>query len=528
PAAAAAALFGLAPLHAQSVAWATAIPLPLSAAFELAALLWFLDREHTAIRHLAMSLGAFALAMLSHESAVVFPAVIAASVLLLEPSAPDESALDRARRAALEAAPYFALLALYLAVRFRVLGFISRPAPHNSARWVEVALSIPAALANYLAILALPWLAGPAHPFELVSKVTSPEFYLPTIGLIALGCAGYLLLRKSERRNTYLFLIVWMLLGLAPVLNLRSLVTDGFIEDRYLYLPSAAAFILLADIAASLAKSRDRGRLVVAAGMTVLTLYALILWRVESYWHDEVALFSRCIEQYPASPLCHGRLAMAFERQGNLRAAELEYHRSLQVNPEDLGSLYDLGRLHARNGQAREGETEISRALAGMPNMPAELYVELAQIAEEAHDGPGAEQALEQAAKIDPRAVDPADVVRAEMAANDGNFTHANEILETLIQRAPNYADGWAALGTLLTRENQPDEGLADVEKAVKLAPDDVMVRLQYARVLHQLGRDREALGQCRRILAAEPTNQSAAHLYGQIIGSLAGDATAP
>ncbi|HVN63871.1 MAG TPA: hypothetical protein VMT58_04495, partial [Candidatus Binataceae bacterium] len=74
----AAALFGLMPIHAQAVAWPAAVCQPLVAAFELGAFELYLrwNGESHRTRDLAISLGLYAAALLTYESAVVFPLLI--------------------------------------------------------------------------------------------------------------------------------------------------------------------------------------------------------------------------------------------------------------------------------------------------------------------------------------------------------------------------------------------------------------------------------------------------------------------
>jgi hypothetical protein len=80
--------FGILPVHAEAVVWATAIPEPLSAAFELGALYLFVQRPNAGWGRLLWPLILFALALLSHESAVVFPVLVAAYVFILETARP--------------------------------------------------------------------------------------------------------------------------------------------------------------------------------------------------------------------------------------------------------------------------------------------------------------------------------------------------------------------------------------------------------------------------------------------------------
>ena len=76
----AAAIFGIMPAHIEPVVWASAIPEPLSTVFELAALIFLIQRKPgptgTTLgwsRGLMLSVLFFAFAILTHESAIFFP-----------------------------------------------------------------------------------------------------------------------------------------------------------------------------------------------------------------------------------------------------------------------------------------------------------------------------------------------------------------------------------------------------------------------------------------------------------------------
>jgi predicted membrane-bound mannosyltransferase len=75
----------LLPVHAEAVIWATAIPESLGGTFQLAAFYLFIRyRDDGSRRALAWSLALFACALLSHESAIVLPAIIGVYGLLFE------------------------------------------------------------------------------------------------------------------------------------------------------------------------------------------------------------------------------------------------------------------------------------------------------------------------------------------------------------------------------------------------------------------------------------------------------------
>ena len=83
----AALFFGLIPVHAEAVVWPTAIPLPFSATLELGAFYLFITRggARARWRNWLFALLLYAGSLFAHESAVVFPGIVATYVFFMEP-----------------------------------------------------------------------------------------------------------------------------------------------------------------------------------------------------------------------------------------------------------------------------------------------------------------------------------------------------------------------------------------------------------------------------------------------------------
>lgn len=409
----AATLFGLLPIHAQAIAWPSAIPLPMSAVFEMAAMLFFIRRAQRPARYLTLALVFFAASLLSHESSIVFPFILIAYAFLLEPMHEDagdaadplhDRILDRIWRSAIVAAPFFAEVLVYLAIRSWELGFISRANRTNHMPLAEKLLTVPGVLANYLILLLAPWRAGPAHPVLPANSALAPQFYLPLLGLAATLTAVAILIGRSPHRRLYFFCAAWILIPIVPVLNLGALSPLALVEDRYLYLPSVGWCIFLGSVTARLLETRAQYSRYVAVAVGALAIaYGASLWRVEHYWHDEIALFSGCIEMSPDSTLCHGRLAMAYEEAGNWNGAAIELDIAERLYPDDGGTLYNLALLHDRFGAHRQAEDEMARALRLSPDAPVQPYLELARVADEAGDNAASERAGARAGGCDAR-----------------------------------------------------------------------------------------------------------------------------
>jgi tetratricopeptide (TPR) repeat protein len=144
---------------------------------------------------------------------------------------------------------------------------------------------------------------------------------------------------------------------------------------------------------------------------------------------------------------------------------------------------------------------EVQRALAGQPAAQmniGSLYAELGRRGE-------AEAALREAIRLDPLFV-PAHVNLADVERSGARGeTAAEATLRAGLTAMPKAAPLHPALGLSLVRQKRTAEGLAALERAARLAPDDARFGYVYAIALHDTGRPREALRELERVVARQP-----------------------
>ncbi len=598
----AAALFGLLPIHAEAVVWPSGFGLVLAGTFMLAAFYFFMRRNERASRNWPLAMVLYGAALLSHESAAAFPALIAWYVLLGEPGSQQEPAqapfTDRALRAALSTAPFVFDLLLYFFARRHALGFFLSN-PHNLANLMTIPqalMTVPRVLAADLMLLALPWMAGTTHQVDVVTSLAAADFYVPAAALIALAGGLSAMARNSPPGRLYLFCAGWIVISLAPMMNLHELVVDQLLHDNYLYYASVGACVMLAEWAVQLAHHDPIARRLVAATAAVLLLsYAGDLWRVQHYWHDDLTLFERCIQEFPQSFSCHNSLAGALSAQGNLQGAALELKRAigeierarrenperaelsfelgmlyaqegriadaiplvaqaaqrphvsgalaaqidvtlaglygnegdlagaeqalknaLRLDPENHDALYALGKMHAQMGRNQEAVSELAQALELTPNPVAIDYVALAELYEQVGEPAQRDEMLRRARSL-PDGDEALGLADARIKARQGDLKGAGDLLRDLVRRYPRDPRTWTALGLLLADDHSGAESLRAFDTAQQLSPADPRPYLLAAQELHAMGRDRDALQDCRHALTLAPGNEQAQALENEI-----------
>jgi hypothetical protein len=394
-AALAAILFGLHPVHVENVAWLSSVNDLLLSLFLIGSLLAFLhfrDRRKSKL-WLGASLLLFALALLSKETAAVFPFLIFAFAVLIPPGREAENsgrvwpALP-ALKESLVSAPYFVLLVIYLAVR--------RLPPHSPAQslaslgWSTMLLTAPSILWFDLKHLLFPISSSEFYSMAYVTAPGFRAFLLPIIFLVAaLGVAAYCISRMPDRRLG-IFALGLAILTTLPSLYLRAIAPGNFVHDRFLYLPSVGIVIL-----GALAVER------IFAGTTPASTPAIkssarIKWGIlailctaafaatvhhELPWASNILLYENAMKYAPQNPILQVDLANELANMGHYDRALPLYLSALQSDPRSWLANYNLGYAYYRTGRFSEAEDYLNRSIQIDDSDPDQyIYLAIAEM----------------------------------------------------------------------------------------------------------------------------------------------------
>ena len=392
--------FGIHPLRAETVAWATDRGDVLCGTFFLASLLAYCRAVDESGRLRWRPWGLLALlamvaALLSKEAAVMLP--IAMLVLDAYPL----RRLGPWPRLVTEKLPFFALSlaggAVAIAARAAGARFSTLEEYSAGARVAMAAYS----LWYYAAAFVLPWGLAPYHEPPVHVALLAPRFLGAALGGLLVTAAVVAL-----RRRWPAGLAAWVgyALVLAPV---SGVVHSGshLVADRYSYLPTAAFAILLGGAATVTLRaghatpSRRRAGAILLCGIIVLLMaWGAVAWRHSASWRDPLVVWQvsvaadpqcrlcalnlaaehfnvgqlvdaevwarRAIERWPGRGTPHHRLGAVLLAQGRDADAETELREAIRLAPGLAEAYRELGRLHARQGRFSEATGELGKALA--------------------------------------------------------------------------------------------------------------------------------------------------------------------
>ena len=461
-AAVAATRFSAHPIHAEAVAWVSARNDVMLGVFLLLAFIAYLRfrRGGRAVAAVAC-LGFFVLALLSKETAVVFPAI----VLLYEwgtrrrpgfagPNSPAPGAGARGagksgakgaagvaggaashRPGASPAAPRPAkaspsrstvavpALARYgpalvlgaIAAGFLMFrGYIVAPLPVHDPLATRLA-SAPLIVLTYLRLLFVPAGLRVLHTFD---PLTSPLSWA-TLAPLALLVGIAALMMPAFRLHPALGLgLGWLLIALLPVSGLPALLQPTPIAERYLYLPSIGWALAIGGLLAAAPRATTQAdsapttpsgpragrwleRAATGVAIAAIPAFAVMATAHSRPWRSDIDLGTRMVADAPRSALGQSMLGLAHFRLQHWQEAANAFAQGVQLKPSEAWNHYYLACCMRRLGRLAPAERWLRNALAlGMHYAP--IHMELCETLGQAGRLDEAESECRKALELDP------------------------------------------------------------------------------------------------------------------------------
>ena len=502
-----AALFGLHPLHVESVAWVAERKDVLSTLFCLLTLWAYAaysrarakieaptpgetcparDSRRAAAAYV-LSLLFFTLGLMSKPMLVTLPFVL----LLLDywplgrlqfrtqvyPDGPvsGHSALQTYWPLLPEKIPFFLLTAASCAVTF-----VSQKGGGAVIQNVTLDFRLKNALVAYCRYLGkFVW------PSKLAIFYSFPEGGWPMYQVLraAVLIGGISLLAFLWMRR-WPFLPVgwfWFVGTLVPVIGVVQ-VGGQSLADRYMYIPSIGLFVLLVWVIGDLIR-RWQYRIPVASVLAAAAILGcMIATRQELvYWRDGESLFRRSLAVDGPNTVSLSILGEVLNRQKRWDEATPLLQEAIRLSPHYADAWQALGSVRIDEGRLDEAIALFQSEVKADPNDA------------QAHRDLGA--TLCQAKRWPEAAVEFAEAIRLR----------------------PGYAAAHRGLGLALVHEQRPDEAMSEYLAALRLQPE-AHDHSAVAELLIQKGRLDEALNQLREAMAMEPGNATAHLAAGQLL----------
>jgi tetratricopeptide (TPR) repeat protein len=509
-----AALFGLHPLHVESVAWIAERKDVLSTFFGMLTLLAYARfiRQPGPRRYVAVLAG-FTLSLMAKPMLVTLPCVL----LLLDYWPLGRFGHDPAGRLLKQKLPLFSLAAVASLVTLTAQQAGGTVATADElAPDVRLANALTA-YARYLAKTFWPRDLAVFYPFipEQASAASA-------VGVVALLACVTALAFRFRRRCSYLVVgWLWFLGTLVPVIGLVQ-VGGQSMADRYTYFPLIGLFLMVVWAVADAAAAWHVPPAVAAAhGLVIVAACAAASVVQIGYWQDSQTLWEHTLEATRNNYLAHYNLGVTLKRQGNTAEAIRHYQRALELhpgyadahnnlgvalaqtgepalaaeqfraalrlNPRKAGTYLNLGNVLSGDGSTKdklEEALDCYRRAAALQPAVGQCYYEMGYVLQELGRVPEAQAAYHEALALDPRWPERANraawalATRAEPRRQNGLLALrlARQICEVTDDKQPDYLDTLAAAYAVVGRFN---EAAATARRAAALMAADRSDRLK-------------------------------------------------
>jgi protein O-mannosyl-transferase len=463
-------LFGVHPLHVESVAWIAERKDVLSGLFwmlTLAAYARYVARP-APTRYL-LALLAFCLGLMAKPMLVTLPAVL---ILL------DLWPLHRGFRI-VEKIPFFVA-----SIAVSIVACVAHQTGGAVATFdvVPLATRIENGVITY--VVYVRQMFWPTHlavfyPYPLQSLV------LPAIFAgITLAAVTAVVVYDFPRRPYLAVGWFWYVVTLLPVIGLIQTGSQAR-ADRYTYIPMIG---LSMAVAWGVSEALAPWPKIVVALATVATASCLVLtWFQVGYWQDDISLYQHAIDAVPDNYLARFNLASDLEARGRTDEAVAQLRAAVRVRPLYVPARAELGQLLALQGHPDEALQELETAVRQRPD-DAVTRFRLGSV-------------LGSVGRPKDAAAEFSEVVRRQPDNADAHFNlgialaqlgflqDAAREFSATVRLRPGDAPARFNLGIALARLDKLDDAIVQFSEAVRLEPDFAEAR----QALEQATRLRES-----------------------------------
>jgi tetratricopeptide (TPR) repeat protein len=177
----------------------------------------------------------------------------------------------------------------------------------------------------------------------------------------------------------------------------------------------------------------------------------------------------QALAQYPNVSWLHYLKGQAYGFQGNGSAAEAEYRRALEIDPNYLPAYSSLAALFINAKQEDRAIAEYKKILAIRPDNAA-VYTLIGMLEDSRQNFDAAEQSYRKALEIDQNSSIAANNLSWLYAVRGkGNLDEAVRLAQTVVQRNPNVAGYVDTLGWVYYKKNLYGAAVEQLQKAVDL-----------------------------------------------------------
>ncbi|MFA5335019.1 MAG: tetratricopeptide repeat protein [Candidatus Omnitrophota bacterium] len=357
-------LFGIHPMHVESVAWISERRDVLYSFFFMSSLIayfYYLKRGKDAGCYY-LSLCLFLLSAFSKTMAATMPAVLLLVDYLMRRK------IDR--KALLEKAPFLAISCVFCTVIYfaqRSGGCIGQGGfdPANNAAVAIYGLGF------YLEKLVFPAGLSAFYPYPNGINSAIGGIFLPSLPLLLAVSAAVIISARYTRKAV--FGAIFFLVVIFPVIKFIPL-GRAIVADRYTYIAYIGLFYVIAEGLCYLSRKGTPYKTAVSVlSAAFICFFSILTWQRCSVWKDDISLWNDALKRYPSTEAYLGR-GVAHANAGRIDEAMRDYNKALEIDPYFSDTHTNRGNLYAARAELDKAIEDYSMAIMLSPGAYKPYY----------------------------------------------------------------------------------------------------------------------------------------------------------
>jgi len=463
-------LFGIHPLHVESVAWVSELKDLLYTFFFLASYYFYL--KYLSVprqKYYVLALLLFAVSLLSKAMAASLPLLLVLTDYF--------KGRNINLKTLTEKIPFF-LLAL-------IFGIIAIFAQQHSSSILDLSVfTYPQRIVfacygfiTYLYKLILPIQLSAYYPYPIKSGGTVPFlFYIHVILFFALITFVIYSLRKTKKvffGLGFFAVTVFLVVQLLPVGN-------TIMADRYSYISSIGIFYLAGEAFYLIWGKKLKLTAILLVGLLTV-FYSLETYARCSVWKNGMTLWTDVIEQDQTIASAYYNRGNYFMNHGGFKEALNDFNKTIELAPNHFDAINNRGTLYMDHNLNDSALKDFNKAIALKPDLSKAYYN------------------------------------RGNIFMLEKKFDQSIKDFSKTIQLNPNDFESYVNRGYVLTIIGRNEEALHDYNKAIEINPGQVQTYMNRGYLFMILKQNIAALNDFSKAIELKPDLFAAYHNRGVI-----------
>jgi len=490
----AALLFGIHPLHTESVTWISGLKDLLYTTFFLGAYIFYLkylaEKQN---RYYWIALLLFLFSLLSKAMAASLPVLLLLTDYFKERKVKLKTFVEKI--------PF-----LSLAIIFGVVAILAQQSSEGiqdqgSYLFFQRIIFACYGYLTYLWKLLVPVYQSAYYPYPIKSgEDLAAQFYIYPLLLLALVAFVIYSLRFTRKifyGIGFFTVTVFLVLQLLPV-------GDAVMADRYSYVSSIGIFYLAGEGFNWIWNNKGK-TIALALLIPFVIFFSVSAYLRNNVWKNGITLWTDVIRKFPDAEIAYNSRGGAYLLAKKYDEALADLNKVIQFKPDNAEALNIRAVIYSNKKRMQEALNDLNKAIMSDPdyadayNNRGLLLMDLARYGEALNE-------FNRAIQLRPSYAE-AFYNRGLLFMTEKKYEQALKDYDKALELKPGYAEAIINRGMISNSETSSEKDLIDYNKAIEADPKNPLLYYSRGIVLTSLNKNREAISDFNRSIELKADN---------------------